>query len=171
MHWYSCKASRRSRATKYSAVLFSIAVGCFADEVAAQQTPAQPPIDPAAPPPALESAPPPPPDAAPVIAPAAPAAPPATALQQAGRDAFLAHRCDACHTVRGVGEASQRGPDLTHVGSRPQLGAGALPNTQEARQRWIAHVQQLKSGARMPSYERIDGSTLEAMADWLGSLR
>ncbi len=35
-----------------------------------------------------------------------------------GREAFLAHRCNACHTVRGVSEESRLGPDLTHVGSR-----------------------------------------------------
>lgn len=101
----------------------------------------------------------------------APAAPAATPRQQAGRDAFLAHRCNACHTVRGVSEPSHLGPDLTHVGSRLHLAAGTLPNTQEARQRWIAHVQQLKPGARMPSYEQLDAATLEAIADWMGSLR
>lgn len=102
---------------------------------------------------------------------AAPAAPAATPRQQAGRDAFLAHRCDACHAVRGVTAPIRLAPDLTHVGSRLQLGAGTLPNTQEARQRWIAHVQQVKSGARMPSYERLDAATLEGIADWLGALR
>lgn len=99
------------------------------------------------------------------------ASPTATPKQDAGRQAFLAHRCDACHTVRGVGEQSRRGPDLTHVGSRLQLGAGTSPNTQDDRQRWIAHVQQVKSGARMPSYAHLPPDTLDAMADWLGSLR
>lgn len=102
---------------------------------------------------------------------AAPARAPATPRQQAGLAAFLANRCDACHAVRGVAAGGGLGPDLTHVGSRLQLAAGTLPNTQEARSQWIARVQQLKSGARMPSYERLDDQTLEAIADWLGSLR
>jgi cytochrome c oxidase subunit 2 len=102
---------------------------------------------------------------------AAPALPATTPRQQAGRDAFLANRCDACHSVRGVAADARLGPDLTHVGSRVQLAAGALPNTQEARSQWLARVQQVKAGARMPSYERLDGQTLEAIADWLGSLR
>lgn len=102
---------------------------------------------------------------------ARPAPAPTTARQQQGRDAFLANRCDACHTVRGVGASSRLGPDLTHVGSRRQLGAGTLPNDGAGRQRWIAHVQQLKAGARMPSYERLDEQTLGAMADWLGTLQ
>lgn len=102
---------------------------------------------------------------------AAPAPSTGTPQQQAGREAFLANRCDACHAVRGVSASSRLGPDLTHVGSRLQLGAGTLPNDAQARRQWIAHVQQLKSGARMPSYERLDAATLEAIAEWLGSLR
>ncbi|HZN46715.1 MAG TPA: c-type cytochrome, partial [Ramlibacter sp.] len=101
-----------------------------------------------------------------------PAAQPASQRQEAGRQAFLAQRCDACHAVRGAtAQDSLLGPDLTHLGSRLHLAAGTLPNTVEGRRQWIAHVQQLKAGARMPSYDRLDGETLDAMADWLGSLR
>ncbi|HEY8359574.1 MAG TPA: cytochrome c oxidase subunit II [Ramlibacter sp.] len=102
---------------------------------------------------------------------AAPAATQVTPRQALGRQAFLANRCDACHTVRGIGGESRLGPDLTHVGSRLALAAGTLENTQEARERWIAHVQQVKTGARMPSYDRLDPQTLGAMADWLGALK
>lgn len=102
---------------------------------------------------------------------AQPAAPPATARQEAGRQAFIAQRCDACHTVRGATGEGRLGPDLTHVGSRLQIAAGTLPNSLEARRDWLVRVQQLKSGARMPSYQRLDGATLEAIADWLGALR
>lgn len=102
---------------------------------------------------------------------AAPAAAPVTAGQQRGREAFLANRCDACHTVRGVSAPNPRAPDLTHVGSRLHLAAGTLPNEAPALARWVAHVQQIKPGARMPSYDRLDGDTLAALADWLGSLK
>jgi cytochrome c oxidase subunit 2 len=101
-----------------------------------------------------------------------PAAQPASPRQEAGRQAFLAQRCNACHAVRGAtAQDSLLGPDLTHLGSRLHLAAGTLPNTVEGRRQWIAHVQQLKAGARMPSYDRLDAETLDAMADWLGSLR
>ncbi|MBV7542706.1 c-type cytochrome [Acidovorax sp. sic0104] len=102
---------------------------------------------------------------------AQPAAPAASAVLAQGRAAFLAQRCDACHTVRGAGAAGILGPDLTHVGSRLHLGAGTLNNTQQARERWLAHIQQVKPGARMPSYDRLDTPTLEAIAAWLGSLQ
>lgn len=102
---------------------------------------------------------------------ARPAMPPATPALAAGRDAFLAQRCDACHSVRGIGAESALGPDLTHVGSRLHLAAGTVPNTPEGRAAWIAHVQQVKAGARMPSYDRLDAGTLAVLSDWLGSLR
>lgn len=100
-----------------------------------------------------------------------PAAPPATPRQERGRQAFLANRCDACHTVRGVAAESALGPDLTHVGNRSAIAAGTLDNTAAGRERWIAHVQEVKKGARMPSYDRLDAETLGAIADWLGALR
>jgi cytochrome c oxidase subunit II len=99
------------------------------------------------------------------------AAPPSTARQARGRDLFLANRCDACHSVRGIGDTGRLGPDLTHVAGRLHLGAGTLPNRPEALARWVAHVQQVKPGARMPSYERLDAEERAAVADWLGSLR
>lgn len=100
-----------------------------------------------------------------------PAPAPATARQVLGREAFLAHRCNACHTVRGVSEEGRLGPDLTHFGSRLHLGAGTLANTPEGRERWLRHIQQIKTGARMPSYDRLDAPTLQALGEWLGALQ
>lgn len=100
-----------------------------------------------------------------------PAPAPASARQELGRSAFVENRCNACHTVRGVSEQSRLGPDLTHFGSRLHLGAGMLANTPEGRERWLTHIQQIKTGARMPSYDRLDPATLDALGDWLGSLQ
>lgn len=102
---------------------------------------------------------------------ALPAAAPASERQMLGQQAFLEQRCSACHTVRGVSEENRLGPDLTHFGSRLHLGAGMLANTPEGRERWLTHIQQIKTGARMPSYDRLDPATLEALGDWLGSLQ
>ena len=103
---------------------------------------------------------------------AQPARAPVSPLAERGRGAFVQHRCTACHTVRGVAEEGRLGPDLTHVGSRLFLGAGTLRNDDAAAvQRWIAHVQQVKPGARMPSFEDRDAASLEAMAVWLESLK
>ena len=99
------------------------------------------------------------------------AAVPVTPSQQRGLQAFLANRCDACHAVRGAGAPGRLGPDLTHVGGRLHLGAGSLPNTPAALADWIAHVQRIKPGARMPSFERLDAQTLADLGEWLGSLQ
>ena len=89
-----------------------------------------------------------------------------------GREAFLAHRCNACHTVRGVSEESRLGPDLTHVGSRLHLGAGTVPNDPGQLAAWVAHTQQLKPGARMPSSgARIAEADLRSIAAWLTQLK
>lgn len=102
---------------------------------------------------------------------AQPARAPVSPLGESGRAAFVAQRCTVCHTVRGVSEEGWLGPDLTHVGSRLHLGAGTVRNDAEAMQRWIAHVQTMKPGARMPSYGERDAASLEAIAAWLDGLK
>jgi len=102
---------------------------------------------------------------------AAPAAAPPDDLAQRGREAFLHERCNACHTIRGVSEESDLGPDLTHVGSRLFIGAGTLPTHRGTLGGWIADTQGIKPGARMPSFDRLDGQTLNALATYLDHLK
>ena len=98
------------------------------------------------------------------------AAPAAASANVRGAQAFMAHRCDACHTVRGVAGESRLGPDLTHVGSRLFIAAGTMPNSTQTLARWVGHVQEVKTGARMPSYA-LPADELAAMAQWLGGLK
>lgn len=103
-----------------------------------------------------------------------PAREPADDLQREGRRLFVELRCGACHTVRGVVEQAlprgAGGPDLTHLAGRRWLGAGALRNDEAGLRAWITGVQQLKPGARMPSYPHLDAPTLDALVAWLASL-
>ena len=101
---------------------------------------------------------------------AAPGGPDAPQLER-GRQAFLAQRCNACHTVRGVAGEGRLGPDLTHVGSRLYLGAGTLRNQSGSMAQWVAHTQAIKPGARMPSSVDMEGATLQALAAWLEHLK
>lgn len=102
--------------------------------------------------------------------------------QARGRERFVALGCANCHAARGVplghahgrrdaragaGGGRPRGPDLTHVATRPTLGAGALPNGPGAVRRWLVELQTLKPGARMPSYAHLDTDTLDALAAYL----
>lgn len=90
-----------------------------------------------------------------------------------GRRAFIEQRCVACHTIRGVsdGVAAGLGPDLTHVGSRLYLGAGALRNQPGALAAWIADPHSVKPGVRMPASADMDGATLRALAAYLEQLK
>jgi len=92
-------------------------------------------------------------------------------LQHQGREAFLAHGCASCHTVRGVSQAALLGPDLTHVASRAWIGAGTLANTPEQLVTWIAEGERVKPGRAMPSFGHLDRETLEALAAFLSELR
>ncbi|QGZ37895.1 cytochrome c oxidase subunit 2 [Pseudoduganella flava] len=102
---------------------------------------------------------------------ARPAPQPADAQLARGRAAYLARRCDACHTVRGVGAGGTLGPDLTHVGGRRYLAAGTLATHRGTLAGWIADPQAIKPGARMPATRGLEGDELRALAAWLESLK
>lgn len=87
-----------------------------------------------------------------------------------GRDLFVRLGCGACHTVRGLAE-SRLGPDLTQVGARRTIGAGTLPGGVGNIAGWIASAQHLKPGNLMPSYDRLEGPELRALAAYLDSLK
>jgi cytochrome c oxidase subunit 2 len=95
---------------------------------------------------------------------------PQSAELRHGRDLFVSLGCGACHTLRGLGE-SRLGPDLTLVGARRTIGAGTLPGGVGNIAGWIASAQHLKPGNLMPSYDRLEGEELRALAAYLDSLK
>ncbi len=95
-----------------------------------------------------------------------PALPAKTAEHTRGRDVFFQAGCDACHSIRGTAAGGEVGPDLTHLGLRPTLGAGTLPNSKGALAGWIANPQALKPGNAMPrSY--LAANDLHLLVDYL----
>ncbi|MDJ0388097.1 cytochrome c oxidase subunit II [Roseomonas sp. E05] len=96
---------------------------------------------------------------------------PASAPAAEGQALFLQNGCGACHTVRGTAAAGRVGPDLTHLASRPTLGAGTLENTQANRMRFIAHTREIKPSALMPGFAMLPEEDIAAIAAWLGMLR
>lgn len=102
---------------------------------------------------------------------AAPAQQPASALARRGRQAFLANGCGACHSIRGTEADGRLGPDLTHAGGRLSLGAGILPNTEEAFARWIGHTDGLKPEVKMPAFGMLPDAQIEALASYLNGLQ
>ncbi len=90
---------------------------------------------------------------------------------RSGRGIYEEQRCAVCHRIRGLDESPvQSAPDLTHVASRLRLGAGVLATHREGFATWVADVQGLKTGARMPSFEHLDAAALAALAAFLDSL-
>ncbi|MFM0204759.1 cytochrome c oxidase subunit II [Paraburkholderia fungorum] len=63
---------------------------------------------------------------------------------------LFAERCAGCHTIRGTDAGGLQAPDLTHLGSRRTIAAGALTNTPDHLLDWIRHAQQIKPEALMP---------------------
>jgi cytochrome c oxidase subunit 2 len=98
-----------------------------------------------------------------------PAAVPAGTLATRGRQVLERTSCAACHTVRGTSARGTVGPDLTHVASRQQLGAGAAPNTPGHLGGWIANSQTVKPGNLMPP-QPLTPEQLQALIAYLESL-
>jgi len=61
-------------------------------------------------------------------------------------------------------------PDLTHVASRRQLGAGILENTPANMRRWLKNPQHIKPGALMPDFNFTD-QELDELGEYLNTLR
>ncbi len=103
----------------------------------------------------------------------APAIAPGDAAARHGARLFTELRCNACHTVRGIAEAQalQTAPDLTHVASRLYIGAGELPVEAGSFARWVAYIQHIKPGARMPGFDHLDQPSLAALAAFLDGLK
>lgn len=81
---------------------------------------------------------------------AQPASVPSAAVAARGVTVFTEKNCVNCHSIAGLMTRGRVAPDLTHVGSRTTLAAGALPNTPENLARWLKNPQAVKKGALMP---------------------
>jgi cytochrome c oxidase subunit 2 len=100
----------------------------------------------------------------------APAAPPADSVSAKGEEAFLAHACVMCHTIRGTPAGASVAPDLTHIASRRTIAAGTLPNTRGHLAGWIVDPQRIKPGTKMPP-NPLAPDELQALLTYLGGLR
>ena len=88
----------------------------------------------------------------------------------AGRDAFLAKPCAACHTIRGTTATGTTGPDLTHIASRKYIAAGLFETTRGSLAAWIADPQTLKPGNNMPDVP-LSPDELRSISAYMASLK
>jgi cytochrome c oxidase subunit 2 len=96
---------------------------------------------------------------------------PSPHLSAPGGELFMRHGCGACHRVAGTAADGSVGPDLSHVGSRATLGAGILPNNEEALRSFIARPHLIKPGSKMPGFGMLPEKDLAAIAVWLKGLK
>jgi cytochrome c oxidase subunit 2 len=87
-----------------------------------------------------------------------------------GKAVFLGSTCPMCHAIQGTDATARRAPDLTHIGSRPMLAAGALANGRKQLAEWIADPQRFKPGVNMPSHA-LAADDLAALATYLERLK
>jgi cytochrome c oxidase subunit 2 len=97
---------------------------------------------------------------------------PAVPSGSQGEQVFLQNTCVSCHAIRGVTPANPNvGPDLTHLGSRATLGAGVIDNTPAMLKVWISNPQAIKPGVLMPAFPSLSDTDLNALVDYLESLK
>jgi cytochrome c oxidase subunit 2 len=99
-----------------------------------------------------------------------PASDPAAGQATQGRDLFLSRQCALCHAIHGTPAGAHTGPDLTHVGSRLTIAAGALPNEQPPLDAWVENAPSIKPGVRMPPH-MLEAAEREAVVAYLRSLQ
>lgn len=73
-----------------------------------------------------------------------------------GWQIFQQMTCINCHAVGGTDAKARVGPDLTHLASRRQIGAGIAENTPENLRRWMHNPQEVKPGVKMPDFKLTD---------------
>jgi cytochrome c oxidase subunit 2 len=100
-----------------------------------------------------------------------PAQAPTNSATTKGLELFRTSTCINCHAINGVTGANSRvAPDLTHVASRRQLGAGILENTPANMHSWLKSPQHIKPGALMPDFSFSD-EQLDQLSEYLSTLR
>jgi cytochrome c oxidase subunit 2 len=95
---------------------------------------------------------------------------PAEPERRRGQEIFLSKPCVMCHSVRGTPAGGHVAPDLTHVGSRQTIAAGALPLSRGTLAAWIVDPQGIKPGTNMPLI-KLDPDEVEPLARYLEGLK
>lgn len=98
-----------------------------------------------------------------------PKSPPDDPLLRLGYDTFFTKGCAECHAIRGTPADGRIGPDLTHLGSRRSLGAGAVANNFGNLAGWVADPQSIKPGNKMPA-GYIEPEAFHALISYLMTL-
>lgn len=87
-----------------------------------------------------------------------------------GFELFHQVGCAECHAIQNTNAKGKIGPDLTHLGTRLTLGAGAISNNKGSLMGWISNPQVLKPGNKMPR-TYMTTEQLQILTEYLMSLK
>lgn len=91
--------------------------------------------------------------------------------ESGGKAIFLKQTCVNCHRIRGTQANGSYAPDLTHLGSRETIGSGMRALTRTELREWIRNPQKLKDGCLMAPFSGLGNQELDALTDYLMSLK
>ncbi len=96
---------------------------------------------------------------------------PAVVRDARGEEIFQQHACAGCHTIRGTAATGEFAPDLTHLASRETLASVMIPNDRGHLAGWIVNSQTIKPGNEMPPISTLEPDELQALLEYLESLK
>ncbi|GAA4420958.1 cytochrome c oxidase subunit II [Bremerella cremea] len=96
-------------------------------------------------------------------------APPSNELAEKGKAVFMDLTCSQCHAISGTPAQEDFAPNLTHLASRRQIGAGVIENSKENLHTWLANPQAIKPGCKMPNFKLSD-EQLDQLVAYLETL-
>jgi cytochrome c oxidase subunit 2 len=96
---------------------------------------------------------------------------PASESIASGQVVFQREACAGCHTVNGTDATGTIGPNLSDVGARATLGAGAIENTTENMEKWIRDAPAVKPGVLMPPFHALSDREVANITAYLENLK
>jgi cytochrome c oxidase subunit 2 len=87
-----------------------------------------------------------------------------------GEKVFMNGMCSACHTINGTEAEGTLGPNLTHLGSRQDIGGAVMTNSPENLYKWLENPDSVKPGVKMPKPDLSD-TELKLLVVFLHSLK
>ncbi len=100
-----------------------------------------------------------------------PATTPRTPLATQGLAVFNQFGCGGCHTIDGTPAQGKVGPNLTGLGNRSVIVAGALQNNAADLTQWIHDPTAIIPGTVMPAFSGLSPQQMTALTAYLEGLK
>lgn len=96
---------------------------------------------------------------------------PHTPLAAQGLALFNQYGCGGCHTIDGTSAQGTVGPNLTGLGNRAVVVAGALQNNASDLSQWIHDPSAIIPGTVMPPFKGLTTAQMTALTTYLEGLK